>query len=325
MIDKLDIRLPRATLFRAEPREFMIDSRHFENSSRTLKSGRYEWVSDLRPVGIDARLNYSLKREENDPHEGESKLEIFDAGTKPFSELAAVIERTIEGPIDDLELMRIDLCADICDVPVDWFFNRTRVSFKRIGYEMGELKYSRIGKAGIQTIAAGKRPNMVRIYDKVAEYKEQLKRLNRKRGYHPEELTLKSAFGVSDQATITRVERQFGGGRIPMKIDAFGKLASLPDFNPFTNIEIYNGTAAKVPTINECRFDTWITGTFLRERQEEMGRQQFYRWLNVHSSGNGNRYRGKYADFLEPTLDDRLTADTLFVAYRETVTKQLAA
>jgi hypothetical protein len=49
----------------------------------------------LRPVGIDARLNYSLKREDNDPHEGESKLEIFDAGTKPFSELAAVFGETI--------------------------------------------------------------------------------------------------------------------------------------------------------------------------------------------------------------------------------------
>ena len=29
--------------------------------------------------------------------------------------------------------------------------------------------------------------------------------------------------------------------------------------------------------------------------------------------------------FLEPHLDDRLTTDTLFAAYRETVTKQLAA
>ena len=157
-------------------------------------------MTDLRPVGIDARLNYSLKREDNDPHEGESKLEIFDAGTKPFSELAAVIERTIEGAIDDLELMRIDLCVDVHEVPVDWFLNRTRVKFKRVSYEMGQLKYSRIGKAGIQTIAAGKRPNMVRIYDKVAEYKEQIKRLNRKRSFDAEEATLMSEFGVSESS-----------------------------------------------------------------------------------------------------------------------------
>lgn len=325
MIDKLDIRLPRVTQLRSEPREFILESRYHENSSRTLKSGRYEWVTDLRPVGIDARLNYSLKREENDPHEGESKLEIFDAGTKHFSELAAVIERTIEGSIDDLELMRIDLCVDVHEVPVDWFLSRTRVKFKRFSHEMGQLKYSRIGKAGIETIAAGKRPNMVRIYDKVAEYKEQIKRLNRKRSYDAEEATLKSEFGVSDRATITRVERQFGGGRLPQGIDVFGKLAKLPDFDPFTNIEIVNGTASKVPTRNECGFDEWMKGTFLRQRQDEMGRQQFNRWLSVESSGNGPRYRKKYAAFLEPHVDDRLTTDTLFSAYRESVTKQLAA
>lgn len=221
--------------------------------------------------------------------------------------------------------MRIDLCVDVHEVPVDWFLNRTRVRFKRVGYEMGQLHYSRIGKAGIQTIAAGKRPNMVRIYDKIAEYNEQLKRLNRKRGCDPEELTLMSEFGVSDRATITRVERQFGGGPIPQVIDAFGKLAKLPDFNPFTNIEVINGTGATVPTINECGFDEWIKGTFLRERQDEMGRQQFTRWLNVNSVGNAARYRKKYAAFLEPHLDDRLTSDILFFAYREAVTKQLAA
>jgi hypothetical protein len=325
VIDKLDLRLPRFTQFRQEPREFMLESRHFDSSSRTLKSGRYEWVSDLRPVGIDARLQYSLKRDENDPHEGESKLEILDAGTKPFSELAAVIERTIDGPIDDLELMRLDLCADIYEVPVVWFLERTRVMFKRVAYEVGQLKYSRIGKAGIQTIAAGKRPNMVRIYDKIAEYNEQLRRLNRKRRFDAEKATLKSEFGVSDQATMTRVERQFAGRRIPLNIGSFGKLANLPSFNPFTNIEIFNGNAARVPTRNECGFDEWMKGTFLRERQEEMGRQQFCRWLNVESSGNGARYRRKFAAFLESDSDDRLTSDTLFAAYRESVMKQLAA
>ena len=59
-------------------------------------------------------LHYSLKRDENEPHEGEHKLELFRHGSEALSaSLSAQIERTIEGPIDDLELMRIDLCADI--------------------------------------------------------------------------------------------------------------------------------------------------------------------------------------------------------------------
>jgi hypothetical protein len=325
VIDKLDIRLPRLTQFRPEPNEFMAETHHFENSTRTMGSGRYEWVSDFRPIGIDARLHYSLKRNEGQPHEGEHKLELVDTGVKAYSQLSALVEQIIEGPIDDLELMRIDLCADIYEVPVDWFLNRVRIKFKRVAYEMGNLKYQRIGKAGIQTISAGRRPNIVRIYDKIAEYKEQVKRLNRKRGLGSDGVTLKSEFGVSESATITRVERQFGGGRIPREIDCFGKLVHLPDYDPFTNIEIMNGRAANVPTIKEIGFDTWMTGTFLRERQDEMGLQQFRRWLNVHSQGNGARYRKKYSAFLEPDLDRRLTSETLFEVYRNSVVNQLAA
>src|SRR4051794_38726515 len=218
MIDKLELRLPRLTSFRAPVREFMLESRHFKNSSRTMPSGRYEWVTDLRPLGIDGCLHFSLKRKENDPHEGEHKLELFDTGFKSFSGLVAQVENTIEQSSEELEIMRIDLCADVPEVPVDWFFPRVRVKFKRVSYEMGNLKYQRIGKAGIQTISAGKRPNIVRMYDKVEEYKVQLKKKKRKQRSYANELTLKSEFGISENATITRVERQFGGGRIPRQI-----------------------------------------------------------------------------------------------------------
>lgn len=91
----------------------MVETHHFANSSRTMPSGRYAWVTDPRPVGIDSLLHYSLKREENDPHEGERKLELLDTGFKSFSEVLAQVSAVVEGPVDDLELMRIDLCADI--------------------------------------------------------------------------------------------------------------------------------------------------------------------------------------------------------------------
>jgi hypothetical protein len=325
MIDKLELRLPRLTQFRPEPREFMLESRHFANSARTMPSGRHEWVTDLRPVGIDGLLHYSLKRKENDPHEGEHKLELLDTGFKTFGELLGQVSAALEGPTDDLEVMRIDLCADIRGVPVDWFFDRLRVRFKRVCYEMGLLKYQRIGKAGIQTITAGKRPNLVRVYDKVAEYKDQLRKLNRKRSADANELTLEGEFGVAENATITRIERQFGGGRIPMKIDSLGKLRILPEFNPFTNVEIANGSGAGTPPLAECGFDAWVTGTRLRQLQDEMGLQQFNRWLNVSSGGNGARYRKKYFQFLQPDFDTCVTSLTLFEVYRESMEKQLAA
>jgi hypothetical protein len=290
-----------------------------------MGSGRYAWVTNLGPVGIDALLHFGLKRPENDPHEGEHKLELLDTGTKTYSGLVAQIEGMIEGPIDDLDIMRVDLCADIYEVPVEWFLPRVRVKFKRTAYEMGNLKYQRIGKKGIQTITAGKRPNIVRIYDKVAELFEQLRKLKRRQSFDSDEITLKSEFGVSEQATITRVERQFGGGRIPAPIDCFGKLLHLPEFNPFDNIEIANGTGATLPTIKECGLDTWLSGTRLRELKGEMGAQQFDRWLSAKSTGNAARYRKKYSSFLQPDADNLLTAQTVFEVYRESVLKQLAA
>jgi len=183
MIDKLELRLPRLTLFCPLVREFIAESRYFPNSSRTMGSGRYEWVTDLRPIGIDALLHLSLKRKENDPHEGEHKLELLDTGKKTFSEIEAQIDSVIERSSSDLEIMRIDLCADMVGIPIQWFLSRLRVKYKRFAHEIGQLKAQRIGKQGVQTISAGKRPNMLRAYGKVAEYNEQLRKmqLNRSR------------------------------------------------------------------------------------------------------------------------------------------------
>jgi hypothetical protein len=303
----------------------MAESRFFKNSSRAMGTGRYEWVTDLRPVGVDALLHYSLKRIENAPHEGEHKLELLDSGKRGYSELVSQVEQAVEGAIDDLEIMRVDLCADMLEVPVEWFLNRIRVKFKRVAHEVGLLKYQRVGKAGIQTISAGKRPNIVRIYDKVAEYQDQLRKLKRKRSAEADELTLSRKFGVSELATITRIERQFGGGRIPREINCFGRLHHLPDFNPFTNLEILNGTDANAPTLRECGMDTWLAGTKLRQVQREMGEQQFRRWLSANSAGNAARYRKRYSAFLSPEPDCRVTTQTVFETYRESILKQLAA
>jgi hypothetical protein len=324
MIDKLELRLPALSLFRPAVREFMLESRHFKNSSRTNGSGRYEWVTDTRPVGIDALLHFGLKRQENDPHEGEHKLESLDTGKKGYSVLVAQIEGTVEGAINDLEIMRIDLCADLHGIPVEWFLGRARVKYKRIAHEIGVQKWQRIGKAGIQTLSAGKRPNMVRFYDKVAEYEDQLRRLQRKRSRDAEGLTLEGEFGVSEDAVITRVERQFGGHRIPVLIDCIGRLSRLPEFNPFTSVEICNGNGARVPTIPECGLDMWLAGTRLCQLQNEMGEQLFHRWLSANSSGNASRYRKRYSDFVNPDRDIIVTAQTIFETYRESVVKQLA-
>lgn len=326
MIDKLELRLPAMTLFRPEVREFILESRHFENSSRVIPSKRYQWVTDLRPIKLDALLHYGLKRGENEPRRGDHKLELLDTGTKHYSALIEQIENVTEGSSHDLEIMRVDLCADLYGTPMEWFLHRARVRFKRIAHEIGVFKYQRIGKAGVQTLSAGKRPNMIRFYDKVAEYQDQLRKIKRKRGkLEAEKLTLESEFGIPETTVITRVERQFGGNRIPAIIDSLGKLPRLPEFNPFTNVEIRNGSGARVPTIQERGLNTWLKGSHLRELLDKMGEQQFHRFLNANSSGNAKRYLTKYADFLQPDGDNLVTTGTLFETYRDSVVRQLSA
>ena len=332
-IDKLDLRLPRATRLRPAVAAFIDESRATESSTRRLGSRYYNFVTDLRPMEIDARLHVGLKFPES--HAGEGKLELIDTGTKSLREITAEIMEVIDYSPVDLEIMRIDLCADMHGIPVEWFLNRARVKFKRIAREIAELKAERIGKVGIQTLTAGQRPNLIRFYDKVAEYKDQLKKLQRKMPQTMRsELTLQYVFGVAEDAIITRIERQYGGGSVPViaggedkratKIEVFGELGQLPDANPFANVEIALGKFARTPTLEECDLNTYAVGKLLREWRDEMGPQQFHRFLNAKSSGNAARYEKRYAPFLDPG-DEVITGQTIYETYRESVERQLAA
>ena len=86
-----------------------------------------------------------------------------------------------------------------------------------------------------------------------------------------------------------------------------------------------NGNGAKVPTVKKCGLDVWLTGTRLRELQDEWGQQQFRRWMSKRSNGNAARYLKRYSDFLQPSQDSLVTTDSLYETYRESVTRQLAA
>ncbi len=152
-IDKLDLRLPSGTQLRPAVAAFINESKDTEGSTRRINSRYYAFVSDLRPMRIDARIHVGLKHLES--HTGEGKLELIDTGTKSLREITAEIMEVIDYSPVDLEIMRIDLCADMYGIPMEWFLNRARVKFKRIAREIAELKAERIGKVGIQTLTAG--------------------------------------------------------------------------------------------------------------------------------------------------------------------------
>lgn len=227
MFDWIATRLPEHSLFRTEIQNFIRDIDYKTGLTRFKPSRFYMGRGDLRPLGIDALLHVGYKFGETHDH----KLEILDAGKKCYSELVGIIEAVTYADPEQLEVIRLDLCADVPGVPVLWFQPRVRVKYKRFANEIGELKYEKIGQAGIETLTAGKRPNLIRIYDKVAESRVQFRKLLRRCSKDSELPNFEKEFGFPEDAVLTRVERQFGGDRIPEALNRFGKLSRAPDFN----------------------------------------------------------------------------------------------
>jgi hypothetical protein len=89
---------------------------------------------------------------------GDHKLELIDTDGMSFPRMLHEIERVFDIDARSLEIMRIDLCLDIPDVPVSWFNEHMRIRWKRNGTDFFELKNSRHRKQEIETVYYGSRP-----------------------------------------------------------------------------------------------------------------------------------------------------------------------
>lgn len=321
MIDKLELRLPASTLFTKRVTAlFLRDPKTDALCGRP--SRHYARVLDLRPVGLDSILHVSCKRGSR----GQHKLELLDTGKKPFSDLIRQVEAVRGGDNEQLGVMRIDFCADLRGVPVSWFHQRVRFRYKQLSTQIGPLPYQTISKAGIETLSAGRRPNLVRIYDKVAESKMQFRRMSRKASKDADPLDFEQEFGFREDDIVTRVERQCGGQRIPEQVDTLGHLPRAANFNPFEALEIESSGLSKLPVVSECDSVTeWAAGRYFNQMIQEQGMQTFRRWLNRESKGNGARTLKRYKPFLPPAEDQVVTVRTIFETYRASLIRQLSA
>lgn len=322
MFDKIELRVPQWSEFTPEVEPIVREVNYASPLSRVKRSMHYQGVADLRPLGIDAILHAYCRRTEPHNH----KLELLDTGKKSYSDLNEQIQSVFRTDTENLDIMRLDLCADVPGIPVLWFQPRVRIKYKRFAGEVGKLEYEKLGSGKIETLIVGKRPNVFRIYDKVAESKMQFRKMLWKVSPDSEPLDFEKEFGFSETATLTRVERQYGGKRIPPCLDTFGKLANAPTHNPFEPLEIVCGKGGAVPSIEECSGPTeWLTGMKIREQILEMGFHQFRTWLNKYSNGNAARFMDRYRRFLPDGQSPVISTERIFEIYRESVTRQLAA
>jgi len=322
VMDKVELRIPSRAEF---SKDFAAVYRALSSGSRphALRAGlHYSRVGDLRLYGYQAILHMYCTH----GREGNHKLELLNAGEMSYVQIGREVERIFNVDPSRLSVMRIDLAADVRDVPVIWFAQHLRAKWKRAVCEIGLIEYSQMGPRELQTFYLGKRPNCFRVYDKIAELRKQYTLLCR--GVSPETKlpTFEQTYGYpTSGCVLTRVERQIGGSRIPPQIGTFGKLRSLPSFDPFDRLEISPGPVADhEPNIEGYGLKDYLAGLGLRNRANELGMHRLRAWVNKHSPGNASRFFKKYVEFL-PSGDGGIDTGELFRLYVNSVGRQLAS
>jgi hypothetical protein len=327
VIDKVEVRLPARTQFSSEFAKLYRDIHHDPDRrvNPFRSSAYYTSVGDLRRFGYDAVLHLGCQSDK----EGNHKLELIDTGKMTYGQMANEIERIFDANPRRLEMMRVDLAADVRDVPVSWFAGHVRARWKRFAADLGkigegpQIEYCRMGKQKVETLYFGKRPNCFRIYDKIAEFKHQYAQLTRRASDAAELPSFDDVYGYPESGvTLTRVERQIGGSRVPTEIDTFGKLKRAPEFNPFDKLE-FLAAGESEPSIEKYGLNAFLFGKGLRQLIEAEGLHRARAFVNAHSGGHASRILATYREFLpsEAGIDGR----RLFWVYQQSLAKQLAA
>jgi hypothetical protein len=166
MIDKIEAMIERDTYFRKDVSELYRQVRSNPDFGGARRSKFYHAVADLRPLGFDAVLHMEQKRY------GTHKVELLETGKKSMAELESTLGAIVDADPLSFRIGRIDLAADVRDVPLSWFREHAYVEYKQFlcaHAKAVDFEYSEMGKKVYQTLYFGKRPSCVRIYDKVAE------------------------------------------------------------------------------------------------------------------------------------------------------------
>lgn len=324
LIDKVDVRIPAQAQFSREFGRLYRVIRDDPNpkSNPFRPSRHYITTGDLRDFGYEAILHMGCVRDKRGNH----KLELLDTGKMSYARMQNEIERIFDLDARGLPLMRVDLAADVLGVPVEWFFRHVRAHYKQWVCDIGEVdcqtpEYARMGRQEVQTFYLGKRPNVFRIYNKLAEYHHQYEQLTRGASDAVELPSFENAYGHPESGIVlTRVERQIGGGRIPPQINTFGKLKTSAAFNPFDRLDFLAAGVAE-PRIEDHGEMVYLAGIGLRHLVEEIGLHRTRSLLN--RCGHAARILDNLRAFLPAEVG--ITAERLYAIYQNSVGRQLAA
>src|ERR1035438_7481214 len=204
-----------------------------------------------------------------------------------------------------------------------------------------------MGSALAQTLYAGKRPCLLRIYNKLAEWQMQLRKIEIQYRRFNERMAgldmseeqryygrlIAPTFGaycaargyqLHDGSVLTRIERQIGGNRVPPEYATLGNLRYAHEHQPFSGVHItctepiqnFDSPPAGVPVR-----DTLASFGFDRLK-EQLGSEQLARsWVFKYGNGNGKRILDSLAE-AAPTKRQPLTMEEIQESFRRSTLLQ---
>lgn len=322
VIDKLELRVPSHAIYTADFGILYSELRTGQGKDPFHGTRHYVAVADLRPYGFDVILHAHCKH----GTQGNHKLELVETGRKSFKELVSEINRIFVVDAMQLATMRVDLTADVVGIPVSFFQDALRAAYKQVANDIEKADhFVRMGRGEIQTLYLGSRPNCFRIYNKIAELKKQYATLKRNKTEEQALPTFEELYGFpSEGFVLTRVERQYGGARIPAELSTLRLLKeNAPTFDPFSSLEFVAGGRPE-PDPDGYDLMKYLAGKGLRQLIQEQGMQRTRKFVNKKSKGNGARTFRELGDFLPTSLDGFGVPD-LTRQYRSSLQRQLQA
>ena len=186
MIDKLECVIELGKPFRpvaADMRDAVTRGSKLIPFKRTPY---YNAVVDLRDTDLKVDALWHMQSRHGAHHD---KIELLHTGEKVWDDMYTALGSIYAGSPDELPVRRADLCADT-DIGIDWYVRSVRCDRKRIERQFGEIQlldgegkrvdFMEVAKRKVETVQFGNRPNVTRIYDKVAETADRYEKAKRR-------------------------------------------------------------------------------------------------------------------------------------------------
>jgi hypothetical protein len=312
-IDKLELKTPGRSFWTRDLRKIADEAASESSYLLQRQGGHYRAVVDMRGYGLPAQLFLENR------WTGSDKLVLVGAGEMSFQDILAIGHALFEPDARDLKIQRLDIAADVPGYPVPWCRDHAFVSRKRARGEIGKLCGNGL-KRKVETLYFGARPNLIRIYDKKAELRARIRRLQ-KQGKPAAAARIAQDPAFQTDLCITRIERQFTAPKIPEQLTTLGSVWDHGrDFYPFGGLEFMSLPATN-PIPKHIGASTYLKLNGFRDLINRLGYKGAVDALNQRTGGKAQRLIRRLSQKVGGF--EQVVPPDLFALYREAFDRQL--